>query len=243
MLCLYGSRQKTSCAGLFPDSNNLFGLNGHLHLCDKVPLSGFSDCYMKNKPSLSIHWRSLVPKDNRQVYHVQLPVAVLQVEFCDGVICRSEWLSIPLEQTRVGSLAMYFSGGEGVNDAQILRSDKALLDQLCQMLQIPETSCELSLLQQGTAFRQRVWLEISHIPFGETVSYKALAECLQSSPRAVANACRDNPFPGIIPCHRVIAVNGIGGFMGQAEGPFVDLKRKLLHYEHTLKTQYQSSIN
>jgi methylated-DNA-[protein]-cysteine S-methyltransferase len=63
-------------------------------------------------------------------------------------------------------------------------------------------------------------------------SYGALAQRLQSSPRAVGNACRSNPIPIIVPCHRVVAANGaIGGFAGQRDGPQLALKRWLLAHE------------
>ena len=80
----------------------------------------------------------------------------------------------------------------------------------------------------GTLFQKAVWKGISTIPFGETITYGELAERIgfPLAVRAVANACGANRFPLLIPCHRVVAKNGIGGF---AYG--VDVKRKLLSYE------------
>ena len=59
---------------------------------------------------------------------------------------------------------------------------------------------------EGTNFQRTVWKEISKIPFGETRTYKDLAIAIgkPNSLRAVANACGKNPYPVIIPCHRVI---------------------------------------
>lgn len=71
------------------------------------------------------------------------------------------------------------------------------------------------LLLQGTAFQQQVWQALQGIPSGTTQSYGELAKRLQTSPRAVGNACRQNPIPLFIPCHRVVAARGIGGFMGK----------------------------
>ena len=51
----------------------------------------------------------------------------------------------------------------------------------------------------------------------------------------MANACRDNPFPVIIPCHRVVAVSGLGGYMGQIDGRALEIKKKLLVNEQRLK--------
>ena len=70
---------------------------------------------------------------------------------------------------------------------------------------------------EGTNFQRTVWKEISKIPFGETRTYKDLAIAIgkPNSSRAVANACGKNPYPVIIPCHRVIRSDGkLGGYSG-----------------------------
>ncbi len=90
---------------------------------------------------------------------------------------------------------------------------------------------ELKLLAKGTSYNRAVWKALTDIPLGRVSTYSELAENLNSGPRAVAQACRNNPFPGIIPCHRVVAKSGIGGFMGQNRGPWVEFKRQLLNYE------------
>ncbi len=93
----------------------------------------------------------------------------------------------------------------------------------------------IKLLKQGSAYRHKVWAELCKIPFGETMTYSALAKKIDSSARAVGNACRDNPYPVIIPCHRVVSVSGMGGYCGQTEGDFMAIKAKLLSYEATHK--------
>jgi O-6-methylguanine DNA methyltransferase len=80
----------------------------------------------------------------------------------------------------------------------------------------------------GTEFQRAVWGEMMRIPYGEVRSYRELAEGLgrPRAYRAVANACGKNPFPIVVPCHRVVGSNGIGGFsLG------LDLKRFLLGLE------------
>lgn len=70
------------------------------------------------------------------------------------------------------------------------------------------------LRYEGSPFTLDVWQQMQHIPFGEAVSYGELA-ALTGRPRAfraAANACKHNPLPLFIPCHRVLAANGIGGF-------------------------------
>ncbi len=89
----------------------------------------------------------------------------------------------------------------------------------------------VKLLKQGSQFRQLVWSELCNIPYGTTISYSALAAKIGSSARAVGNACRDNPYPFLIPCHRVVSVSGLGGYCGQTGGDLIHIKAKLLKAE------------
>jgi methylated-DNA-[protein]-cysteine S-methyltransferase len=82
----------------------------------------------------------------------------------------------------------------------------------------------------GTAFQRRVWVLLQTIPVGRTVTYGTLARHLSTSARAVGQACRANPIPIIVPCHRVVAAQGLGGFMGERTG-YLDVKRWLVQYE------------
>ena len=84
----------------------------------------------------------------------------------------------------------------------------------------------------GTRFQNLVWNEISKIPNGQTMSYKEIAVNIgyPNSSRAVANACGKNPYPIIIPCHRVISSNGkLGGYSGPGG---ISEKRRLLKNEN-----------
>jgi methylated-DNA-[protein]-cysteine S-methyltransferase len=82
----------------------------------------------------------------------------------------------------------------------------------------------------GTPFQKRVWKAISDIPAGEVLTYSELAEKVGSGPRAVANACGANRLPLLIPCHRVVAKNGLGGFMQGIDGG-LKIKEWLLAHE------------
>ena len=82
--------------------------------------------------------------------------------------------------------------------------------------------------EQGTDFQQKVWKAIAQIPWGKLKTYSEIAQEIgrPSSVRAVANACGKNPLPLFIPCHRVVAKGGWGGFNGG-----INLKKKLLRLE------------
>ena len=84
----------------------------------------------------------------------------------------------------------------------------------------------------GTEFQNLVWKEIFRIPYGQTMSYKEIAARIghPNSSRAVANACGKNPYPIIIPCHRVICSNGkLGGYSGPGG---ISEKKRLLKNEN-----------
>ena len=91
------------------------------------------------------------------------------------------------------------------------------------------TGFSLPLQPEGTAFMQQVWSRLCEIPYGETASYKSLAESLgkPNAARAVGMANHRNPIPIFIPCHRVIGASG--SLVGYRGG--VDLKSRLLKLE------------
>ena len=95
----------------------------------------------------------------------------------------------------------------------------------------PKWRFSLKLPTIGTAYQRSIWRAMAAIPPGSVKTYGTIAAELQSSPRAVAGACRANHFPIIIPCHRVVASHGLGGYCGAVEGPFIDIKRWLLRHE------------
>lgn len=73
------------------------------------------------------------------------------------------------------------------------------------------------LAPAGTPFQQRVWRALADIPPGQTRTYGELATQLGTAPRAVGGALRANPIPIIIPCHRILAAQGLGGYAGASE--------------------------
>lgn len=90
----------------------------------------------------------------------------------------------------------------------------------------------LPLRPSGTSFQRRVWERIASIPNHQTRTYGEVAKALHNAPRAVGQACGANPFPLVVPCHRVIATGGgLGGFARHGGGFLLDVKRWLLAHE------------
>ncbi len=91
------------------------------------------------------------------------------------------------------------------------------------------TDFDLPLVLEGTPFQKAVWKVLQEIPFGETRTYKEVAELIGRplACRAVGNAVGKNPLPIVVPCHRVVAGNGkMGGFSCG-----IEKKHYLLHHE------------
>ena len=95
----------------------------------------------------------------------------------------------------------------------------------------PGYRIRLSLTLHGTPFQRRVWQALRMIPAGQTRTYGELAKQLHSSARAIGMACRANPAPVIVPCHRIVAANGLGGYAGKTAGRQLGIKRWLLQHE------------
>ncbi len=164
--------------------------------------------------SLIINWIKL---ENSSDKLIEIPCLdnVLVVYSAKNVITKTEWRGLKTEEEPLAAL-------------------KTPYCRILQYLTNPEGRLNVDVKMQGSHFRHKVWAEICKIPAGQTLTYSALADRVDSAARAVANACRDNPYPGIIPCHRVVAVSGLGGFMGQTGGELLDIKQRLLNYEAML---------
>lgn len=104
--------------------------------------------------------------------------------------------------------------------------------QLAAWFEDPGRGFDLPLAPPATAFQRRVRAALQAIPPGATCSYGELAAVLGTAPRAIGGACRANPIPIIVPCHRVVARDGIGGFSGQwGRGEPIERKQRLLALE------------
>lgn len=108
--------------------------------------------------------------------------------------------------------------------------------QILEYFENKRTDFEIPLRSKGTPFQEAVWSAMQQVPFGQTRSYGdlALAAGSPGAARAVGQANRNNPFPIVIPCHRIIAADGsIGGYMGQEQGE-EGMKAWLLRHEGVL---------
>jgi len=92
---------------------------------------------------------------------------------------------------------------------------------------------DLPLRPAGTPYRQRVWQALREIPAGETRTYQDIARLAGGSPRSVGGANAANPIPIFIPCHRVVASNGPGGYSG---GDGLVTKHQLLALEREARS-------
>jgi methylated-DNA-[protein]-cysteine S-methyltransferase len=104
--------------------------------------------------------------------------------------------------------------------------------QIGRYLDDPEFRFDLPFEFDGTAFQQRVWRAICAIPCGHTLKYLDVARSIGSAPRPVGGACGANHIPLVIPCHRVVASGGIGGFMHARGGAPIAIKQWLLKHEN-----------
>lgn len=104
-------------------------------------------------------------------------------------------------------------------------------DQLLQYVENADCCFDLPIKLVGTQHELDVWNAMRAIAPGRTDTYGNLAEKIGSSPRAVGTACGRNPVPVIIPCHRVVATGGLGGFMGGKRSDSLSIKQWLLRHE------------
>lgn len=139
------------------------------------------------------------------------PAGGLEVEYDEHYIYRAIFTESPMQSH---------------NESQLTRTIAKELD---SYFNNPHHRFQLPLKPQGTFYQQRVWNALLVIPVGRTVTYGELAKVLQSSPRAVGQACKSNPLALFIPCHRVVGKNNQGGYMGRADA--LGYKISVLAYE------------
>ncbi len=108
---------------------------------------------------------------------------------------------------------------------------KAALKQIRRYLNDANSIISLPIDNQGSVFQRKVWKSLSRIACGQTITYGELAVQIKTSARAIGGACRVNPVPLLVPCHRVVSASGLGGFAGGSSGMRTETKKWLLKHE------------
>lgn len=123
-------------------------------------------------------------------------------------------------------VSLLFSYSEHSDSSPLLEKAK---EEIEEYFQGKRKTFDLPLDAKGTEFQKSVWKELLDIRYGETLSYGEIGDRIGTKAyRAIGNACGKNPIPILIPCHRVVGKDNIGGFsLG------LDLKRKLLDIERS----------
>lgn len=151
-------------------------------------------------------------------YHYDTSVGILGIIVAEEGICRI-------------SFGRLTEDGLEEKETELHREAKRQLD---EYFSGKRQKFELPLqIRKGTEFQRKVWRALQTIPYGETRTYKEIAEQVGSPKgcRAVGMANRNNPIPIVIPCHRVIGTNGgMVGFMGGEKR--IELKEQLLAVEN-----------
>lgn len=117
------------------------------------------------------------------------------------------------------------------HDATGEQPPRHIADQIEAYFADPRHPFDIPVELDGTPFQRRVWERLSEMRSGETRTYGDLAQVLETAARAIGGACRANPCPIVIPCHRVVGATGLGGFAGDRSGRRVAIKRWLLEHE------------
>jgi methylated-DNA-[protein]-cysteine S-methyltransferase len=138
-------------------------------------------------------------------------------------------VGVRVESDVVAELAFLPSGSPSLLPAVGIAREAC--GQIAAYVKNPGYCFDLPLKMVGTGFQRQVWDAIAAIPRGSTRQYGEIARDLHAQPRAVGQACGDNAFPLVIPCHRVVSAAGLGGFAHHGSGFYLDVKRWLLAHE------------
>lgn len=165
------------------------------------------------------NWYPKVQRKLAQVSYecvVDSPIGKIGIAFLQGRVARVDFLlssvALVVSKTILGNL---------------------VADKVTKYFYQPHSSFNfLPLHICGTPLQKKVWRLLCKIPLGSTVTYGGLARRLGTSPRVIGAACRSNPLPIIIPCHRVVAANGLGGYCGSDSRCVANKKWLLAHESH-----------
>ena len=131
------------------------------------------------------------------------------------------------EDCKIEKILINFSNSKLDNDRIVYKENKYIRKSVTKALNKNVKFDNLLILEKGTDFQRKVWRAIYNTPTGSTITYKGIGKIISNKGyRAIGQACKNNPFPVLIPCHRVVSKNGIGGFAYSTE-----IKKKLLNFE------------
>lgn len=159
---------------------------------------------------------------------VETPVGSLVLRAADGAIVAVDWLTPGRPSGRTGPNDV--TGDPREAAPPLAEAARQLEDYFAGR----RRDFDLPLAPAGSPFHLAVWRAMQEIPFGETATYGELARRVGGEAQPVGGACGANPIPIFIPCHRVVAADGLGGFSG---GAGVESKRFLLHHEGALEPE------
>ncbi len=156
----------------------------------------------------------------------------------DATLIYQATISTPIGKIGIRTSDNYLLGINYLGDSKLIIKPKTIMaketvEQVLCYFADPKFSFEIPFSLNVTPFQERVLQALRKIPVGATQTYAELAQLLETKPRPIGNACRKNPIPIVIPCHRIIASTGMGGYDGAIKGPILEIKRWLLQHECT----------
>ena len=156
-------------------------------------------------------------------FHIASPVGLLKVETAADALTRLHFVPRRAGDKR----RKRFTPASGI--------EEMVADQLRRYFDDPQWRFTLPLqLKSATAFRTQVWRQLRLTSAGEVLTYTELAHKIKSHPRPVGGACRANPVPIVIPCHRIVPADAgswPGVYCGSSRGVARRIKRWLLMHE------------
>ncbi|KTD23340.1 methylated-DNA--[protein]-cysteine S-methyltransferase [Legionella londiniensis] len=159
------------------------------------------------------------------------PFGLLEVAFDEQHLLRSAFKGATREENTSHPAQLNVPvSADNQSISQAARNFHQLIfDELAAYFQNPKHRIQIPLKPHGSAYQLSIWNALLVIPSGRTMTYGELAIRMQTSPRAVGQACKNNPLPLFIPCHRVVGKTSYGGYMGNKDA--LCYKLALLNHE------------
>jgi methylated-DNA-[protein]-cysteine S-methyltransferase len=147
--------------------------------------------------------------DSDEICVLESPVGLLRAELTGGLLRRLHWTREPASPPQSAAA-------------------RTLASQLSEYFAGRRHSFDIPVETGGDEFQRAVWDYMRAIPYGQTRSYGQCAAATGGIARDVGQACGENPIPIVVPCHRILAADGLGGYSGRGG---LKTKRALLELE------------